>query len=193
MDHAGALGHAGDLDGAVLQAHLLMRGLHDQVGGEDGARRVFEAIRRQSSDQAPARVRRSAARPVPRRSRRWTRETLAPAERAADWPTASQQASATRSPVRVAQLALPALISTALTTPARFGQVPARDAHRRGLHAILREHGGGGRGNVGNNQRQIVLLHFADSGVHGRIAIAQRQIHATFPPTFRRRSNDARS
>ena len=84
---------------------------------------------------------------------------------------------ATRSPVRVAQFALPAFTSTALTAAARFFRLNAANPHRRGLHAILRENGRGrGRG-VGDDQTEIVLLDFADARIDGRVAVARRQLH----------------
>ena len=44
MNHAGAFGHAGDPRAFDLRE----RGLHGQVGGHDGARRVLETVRRSS-------------------------------------------------------------------------------------------------------------------------------------------------
>ena len=72
---------------------------------------------------------------------------------------ALQVASATASPVRVAQLALPALISTAPHRPLDALQMAAAQAHRRGLHAVLREDGGGVGRQAADDQRQIVLFH----------------------------------
>ena len=56
---------------------------------------------------------------------------------------------------------------------ARLFQMKARDSHRRGLHAVLREDGGGGSGRVGDDEGEVVLLDFADSGIDGRVAIAE--------------------
>ena len=98
--------------------------------------------------------------------------------------TASQQASATRSPVRVAQFALPALISTALTRPRDL--VKLMRARRTGA-ACTRFCVNTAAAEAGVSEtikREIVLLHFANSGVHGRVAIAQRQLHAAFSPNI---------
>ena len=73
--------------------------------------------------------------------------------------------SATRSPVRVAQLALPALISQARTRPARDPQISPREFHRRGHHQILREDRCRRRRRVRNDQRQIVLRHLPNPRV----------------------------
>ena len=81
---------------------------------------------------------------------------------AAVWPRPCSVASATASPVRVAQLALPALTRMAPTSPCDAFRWLPRQPHRRGLHAVLREHGGGGGGQSGDDQRQVVLLHLRE-------------------------------
>src|SRR5712691_6525735 len=58
----------------------------------------------------------------------------------------------------------------------------AANSNRGGLHAILREHGGGRGGRVRNDERQVILLHLADSGKDGGITIAQWQLHAAAAP-----------
>ena len=83
-----------------------------------------------------------------------------------------QQASATVSPVRVAQLALPAFTRIAPTAPREAARCLAAELHRRRLHAVLREDAGGCGGQAGNDQRQIVLLGLAYAGVRGGVAIA---------------------
>ena len=94
---------------------------------------------------------------------------------------ARQEASATASPVRVAQLALPALTRIA---PTRRAKPPdgGGQPHRRGLHAVLREYAGGRGGQSGDDQRQVVLFGSANAGVRGGIAIAKRQIHVFDSP-----------
>ena len=54
-------------------------------------------------------------------------------------------------------------------------EVTAAEAHRRGLHAILREDGGRVGGEAGDDQRQIVLLRRANSGVGGGVCDIQAE------------------
>src|SRR5260370_837656 len=51
MDHARAFGHARDMDSALLQADLLLSGLHDGIGSKYGARGILEMIGSEALDQ----------------------------------------------------------------------------------------------------------------------------------------------
>ncbi len=84
--------------------------------------------------------------------------------------------SATFSAVAVAQFALPAFTRIAFMRPRDAPQVAPRHGHRPGHHSILGEHRRGGCRRVGNDQRQVVLRHFADSRVGGGVAEAQRKL-----------------
>jgi hypothetical protein len=150
-----------------------MRGLHHGIGGEDGPGRVFKAIRRETRDQTRHRVHdqmrvqlhanhaRGSGKNLRRRNVQTIGHGIATSQRDAIAGLGGAIGIARIDQHRAHQ-------------SARFGQIPARDANRRGLHAILREHGSARGRRLRNDQRQIVLLHFADSGVHGRISIAQR-------------------
>ena len=81
---------------------------------------------------------------------------------------------ATLSPDLVAQLALPALIRIGAAHSFREAHVGAGQFDRRGLHFVLGEHGGGGRGYTRNDQRKIVLLLFANASVCGGVFISKR-------------------
>ena len=52
MDHAGALGHGADADGAAGQLHLIGHFLADRVGGHDGPRGVRALVLAQLRDDA---------------------------------------------------------------------------------------------------------------------------------------------
>jgi hypothetical protein len=64
----------------------------------------------------------------------------------------------------------------------RQRQMAAAQPDRRRLHAVAREHGGGGGVETGDDQRQIVTLGLPYSGVHGRISISQGQIQTDTSP-----------
>ncbi len=169
MNHAGAFGHPRDVDGALLQTHLLVRGLHHQIGGQNGARGVFEAIGRQARDQRRQRVhdqmliQLDADHASGRRKNlhgrhvQMLRRGLAAGQR-------------DRSPVRVAQFALPALISTALTSPRDL--VRFQRAMRTGA-ACTRFCVNTAAAEAGASETisaRSSFCNFADSRVHGRIA-----------------------
>ena len=55
-------------------------------------------------------------------------------------------------------------------------QQPPAQLHRRGLHVVLREDGGGIGRKAGDDQGEVVLFHLADSGVSGRVKIARAAV-----------------
>ena len=155
-----------------------------------GTRSVVMMARAASSKRSgarPATSRGSASvilprRRVPRRSRRWRRAAPAPPADFSSLAAALQVASATASPVRVAQLALPAFTRMAPARPRDSVQVAAAEPHRRGLHAVLREHGGGVGGKAADDQRQVVFFRLADAGVGGGVEISERQVQVRGSP-----------
>ena len=176
LNHAGAFGQPGHAHGAAAQAEFGEGGFRHQVRGQDGVARHPRSARvRPATSRGSAS--RSCAHPVPRQSRRWRPAAPAPAAASAIWPRRAQVASATASPVRVAQLALPAFIRMAPTSPLRHASnARAAQPHRRRLHAVLREHGGGVGRQTADDQGQIVLLGLAYAGVGGGIQISKRQV-----------------
>ena len=118
LDHAGAFGHArrcAPCRGAASPRPKAVLGTRSVVMmARATSSKPFGA---QPRDQARQGVDDLAARPVPRRSRRWRPAAPARPAAAAVWRRLWQVASATASPVRVAQLALPALTRMAPTSP----------------------------------------------------------------------------
>ncbi len=100
-------------------------------------------------------------------------------------PRTRQQASATASPVRVAQLALPAFTRIAPAAPREA--VRCRRQSFTGAACTrfcVKTRGGRGR-QAGDDQPQVVFFGLADAGVGGGVAIAQRQVHSTILPECR--------
>ena len=52
LDHAGALGHAGDANGSAAERDFGVGDFGDQVGGHDGARDVVEFVVGEALDKA---------------------------------------------------------------------------------------------------------------------------------------------
>ena len=84
-------------------------------------------------------------------------------------------ASATFSPVRVAQLALPALTSRARRSPREASGAGGTGGRARPGTLLVREDGGGGGGLLGDDEREVIVADLADAGVHGRVAISLGQ------------------
>ncbi len=145
-------------------------GLRHQVGGHDGVcatssnrsgRKRLRQSRQRSDDLA--RIHLDAD-----HSGRSGKDLRRPAVGALRPPLGRSQRDLV--PVRVAQLALPALTRTARAIRERSSGALRESLNRSGLHAVLREHGGGTGRKPANDQRQIVLLLLANAGIHGRVA-----------------------
>ena len=194
LDHAGALGHAGDAHRAALQRHFAEGDLGDQVRGHDGARDVVEARPSPgpSTSAGSALVIRAASSSTP----------MTPVEDGSTWSAGSFSALRGRaaawpapraSPVRVAQLALPALTRTAPAAPREACRWRAAQPHRRGLHAVRGEDRGGGGRRVRRRSapgRRLGCL--ADAGVHGGVTVTERQFHFVTLLVFHSRSSAGR-
>jgi len=86
---------------------------------------------------------------------------------------ALEVASATASPVRVAQLAFPALTRMAPRgRPTASNDAGKASPVRPGR--VLGKHGGGRGRQPRDNQGEVVLLHLADAGVGGGVGVSER-------------------
>ena len=72
-------------------------------------------------------------------------------------------------------------------------QVAAAQPHRRGLHAVLREHGRGVGRQAGDDQSQIVLRCLSDPGIGGGESVSKRKIQIASSPNMAPLTCHARS
>ena len=176
MNHATALGHAGDVHHAGAQRHLAEGHLRHLIGGEDGARGVREAVLGQAVEQTrqgiddELGVQFDADHAGGSGQHFGHRRLQHPRHRAA---------GGQRGPAAGAGRAIgvAGVHQDGAGDAARRSQVLSRQQHRRGLHAVAGEHRRRRGRRLREDQGQVVLLLFPDARVGGSVTIANRKFH----------------
>ena len=164
VDHAGALGHAGNPDRVTAQRQLRESHLGDAVRGHDGAGSFRKTRLVQLGNQLRQRLDDALGIQLDSNHARRGRQNLM------NWNAESLGGGTARGLRRLHPRARRAVGVSGIgqdgTGFATGGaQVLAAQLHRRRLNAICSEHRRRGSRHVGDNQREVVLLLFSDARV----------------------------
>src|SRR5579872_702364 len=176
LDHAGALGHAGDAHKAMIELDDGGGRFRDDVGGHDGACDVFEAIVGKAADELWDGV-----------------DDQVRVELDADDAGGCGQDLFDRSvqlfghgfggdsgdgfPGSSGAVSIAGVDQNGSDEAARLLEMILRNDDRRGLDAILRKDGRGPGGAVRDDETEIVPFELANACVGGRVLVAEGEVH----------------